>query len=78
MLPICLGNQQLKEPVNSPKSRYIYDVKIIGLADAVGARVNVILSNGQVCRNIFSWSMFHVLISFLECSLYRFRTCCYS
>ncbi|KAL2945094.1 Anaphase-promoting complex subunit 1 [Bienertia sinuspersici] len=50
MIPLCLGNHQLKETISPPKSTYIDNVKIIGLADAVGARVNVILSNGQMLR----------------------------
>uniref|UniRef100_A0A803M3V4 Anaphase-promoting complex subunit 1 n=1 Tax=Chenopodium quinoa TaxID=63459 RepID=A0A803M3V4_CHEQI len=49
-LPLFLGNHQLKETINPPKRRFIHNVKIIGLADGVGARVNVILSNGQMLR----------------------------
>ncbi|XP_048495602.1 anaphase-promoting complex subunit 1 isoform X2 [Beta vulgaris subsp. vulgaris] len=49
-LPLHLVNHHLKETISSPKSRDIYDVKIIGLADAIGARVNVMLNNGQMLR----------------------------
>ncbi|XP_021862745.2 anaphase-promoting complex subunit 1 isoform X2 [Spinacia oleracea] len=50
ILPLCLGNRQLQETIHSLESRYVHDMKIIGLADGVGARVNVILSNGQMLR----------------------------
>ncbi|KAK9683476.1 hypothetical protein RND81_10G143700 [Saponaria officinalis] len=39
-----------EETIKSSEKRYTHNAKIIGLADAVGSRINVILSNGQMMR----------------------------
>ncbi|GAB2272646.1 hypothetical protein Dimus_007470 [Dionaea muscipula] len=50
MLPSCLGGRQVSQNITTSESTAIHLVKIIGLADAVRSRVNVILNNGQMLR----------------------------
>ncbi|XP_074308133.1 anaphase-promoting complex subunit 1 isoform X2 [Silene latifolia] len=45
-----LDQHWLEETYKSPENRSTQNTKIIGLADAVGSRINVILSNGQMIR----------------------------
>lgn len=52
LLPSCLGHIshsiEFSETASVP-----HDSKVLGLADAVEGRVNLILNNGQVCQFVF-------------------------
>ena len=48
VLSFNLDQHCLKEGVRSPEKEYTRNAKIIELAAAVGSRINLILSNGQV------------------------------
>ncbi|GMH15411.1 hypothetical protein Nepgr_017252 [Nepenthes gracilis] len=50
ILPSCFGKVQVSPSTVSAENSSIDVVKIIGLADAVRSRINVILSNGQMLR----------------------------
>lgn len=50
MLPSCLSKSQVSQKLDFPESSSVlHELKIIGLADAVEGRINVIVNNGQVC-----------------------------
>ena len=50
MLPSCLSKSQTSLNLDFPDTSSVsHDLKIIGLADAVEGRINVIVNNGQVC-----------------------------
>lgn len=50
MLPSCLRKSQPSLNLDFPDTSSVsHDLKIIGLADAVEGRINVIVNNGQVC-----------------------------
>lgn len=50
MLPSCLSKSQPLVNLDFPDTSSVsHDLKIIGLADAVEGRINVIVNNGQVC-----------------------------
>lgn len=50
MLPSCLSKGQLFHDLEFPETASLsHDIKITGLADAVGGRVNVIVNNMKVC-----------------------------
>lgn len=50
MLPSSLGKGQVPDNlVPSETVPILHDLKIVGLADAVDGRINVIVNNGQVC-----------------------------
>ncbi|KAA8539561.1 hypothetical protein F0562_026253 [Nyssa sinensis] len=51
MLPSCLGKGQVLDNVKpSEMASLLHDLKIVGLADAVEGRINVIVNNGQIFR----------------------------
>lgn len=50
MLPSSLGKGQVSDNLMPSETvPILHDLKIIGLADAVDGRINVIVNNGQVC-----------------------------
>ncbi|XP_075671418.1 anaphase-promoting complex subunit 1 isoform X2 [Castanea sativa] len=54
MLPSCLGKSQPLLNLDFPDTSSVsHDLKIIGLADAVEGRINVIVNNGQMFRCVF-------------------------
>ncbi|GAB4827614.1 hypothetical protein Ancab_034497 [Ancistrocladus abbreviatus] len=50
ILPSCFERGQVSRNIRSSESSSVHMAKIIGLADAVGSRINVILSDGQMVR----------------------------
>ena len=49
-LPSCLGKGKVSNIlVPSETASILHGLKIVGLADAVDGRINVIVNNGQVC-----------------------------
>ncbi|KAM4104227.1 hypothetical protein ACJW30_06G141300 [Castanea mollissima] len=54
MLPSCLSKSQPSLNLDFPDTSSVsHDLKIIGLADAVEGRINVIVNNGQMFRCVF-------------------------
>nr|POE46089.1 anaphase-promoting complex subunit 1 [Quercus suber] len=54
MLPSCLSKNQASLNLDFPDTSSVsHDLKIIGLADAVEGRINVIVNNGQMFRCVF-------------------------
>lgn len=54
ILPSCLSRRPVSPNLDIPESSSVrHDLKIIGLADAVEGRVNVIANNGQMFRCAF-------------------------
>ena len=50
MLPSGLSKSRASHNLDFPETSSVWhDLKIIGLADAVEGRINVIANNGQVC-----------------------------
>lgn len=49
MLPSCLRKEQISHSSDFRETRSVsHDLKIIGLADAIDGRINVIVNNGKV------------------------------
>ncbi|XP_054788723.1 anaphase-promoting complex subunit 1 isoform X4 [Prosopis cineraria] len=57
MLPSCLSEGQLSQDLEFPETTFLsHDIKITGLADAVGGRINVIVNNMKIYRCALQWS----------------------
>ncbi|XP_059654080.1 anaphase-promoting complex subunit 1 isoform X2 [Cornus florida] len=51
LLPSCLAKGQLSDNLKPLEMPYVlHDMKIVGLADAVEGRINIIVNNGQIFR----------------------------
>lgn len=61
MLPPVLGKHEVSHSVKPLETASVLpDLKVVGLADTVEGRINVIVNNGQVCNivHIFSFWAF--------------------
>jgi hypothetical protein len=65
MLPSCLSKSRVSHNLDFPETSSMWhDLKIIGLADAVEGRINVIANNGQVCLFITVIMFLYTYIAF--------------